>query len=225
MQEERSALVVWGGWDGHEPKAVGEHFASILAGEGFSVESSDSLDSFLRTDLADFSLIVPVWTMGEISAEQSKAVCAAVSEHGVGIAGCHGGMCDAFRANTEWQFMTGGQWVAHPGDTNATYGVKFVLDHPITRGLSDFSVTSEQYYLHTDPGNVVLATTDFPNPGCPGPHSANSCAMPQVWTKMFGAGRVYYNALGHDRAVFDVPPVSELMRRGFLWAARGVGLD
>ncbi len=217
----KSALVVWGGWDGHEPEQVAGHFASVLEAEGFDVRVSNTLDAFLSIDLASLSLIVPVWTMGEITGEQCKAACDAVSLHGVGIAGCHGGMCDSFRSNTEWQFMTGGQWVAHPGDTGVTYKVSFCSSHPIVEGLADFDVTSEQYYLHTDPGNEVLATTRFPNAGGPGPHVANPCEMPQVWVKSFGRGRVFYNALGHNRAVFDVEPVTELMRRGFLWAAEG----
>ncbi len=217
----KSALIVWGGWDGHEPEQVAAHFASVLEAEGFDVRVSNTLDAFLTNDLTKMSLIVPVWTMGEITGEQCKAVCDAVSVHGVGIAGCHGGMCDSFRSNTEWQFMTGGQWVAHPGDTGVRYKVSFCSSHPIVGGLADFDVTSEQYYLHTDPGNEVLATTRFPNAAGPGPHSANICEMPQVWVKSFGRGRVFYNALGHNRAVFDIEPVTELMRRGFLWAADG----
>ncbi|HXH61167.1 MAG TPA: ThuA domain-containing protein [Fimbriimonadaceae bacterium] len=216
---EKSALIVWGGWDGHEPEQVAAHFADVLEKENFDVTVSDTLDAFLNHDLNNISLIVPVWTMGEITGEQCKAVCDAVNR-GTGIAGCHGGMCDSFRNNTEWQFLTGGQWVAHPGDTGVTYTVNMVQDHEITRGIKDFQVTSEQYYLHTDPGNNVLATTDFPNPSGPGPHTGNPCKMPQVWTKSFGKGRVFYNALGHNRALFDIPEATELMRRGFLWAAR-----
>jgi type 1 glutamine amidotransferase len=213
----KNALIVWGGWDGHEPEQVAGHFAGVLETEGFDVRVDNSLGAFLSA--SEFSLVVPVWTMGEIAHEQCRAVWDAVVA-GTGLAGCHGGMCDAFRGSPDWQFMTGGQWVAHPGDNGVTYTVNFCSSHEIVAGLADFEVTSEQYYLHTDPGNEVLATTRFPHPSFPGPHSDNACAMPQVWVKKFGAGRVFYNALGHNRAVFDVEPVSELMRRGFRWAAR-----
>ncbi len=217
--QSRKALIVWGGWNGHEPEQVAGHFASILEQEGFDVTVSNTLDAFLAQDLIELSLIVPVWTMGEITPEQSKAVCGAVVG-GVGIAGCHGGMCDSFRNDTDWQFMTGGQWVAHPGNDGVTYTVHFCKDHEITRGLKDFDVTSEQYYLHTDPGNEVLATCEFPHPDHRGPHQGNPCKMPTVWTKTFGIGRVFYSALGHNRAVFDTPEATELMRRGFGWAAK-----
>lgn len=218
----RKALIVWGGWEGHEPQAVAGLFREILEAEGFEVEVSGTLDRFAAGDLDALDLIVPIVTMSTITPEQREPVTRAVAESGVGLAGCHGGMCDAFRNDTEWQFMTGGQWVAHPGNEGVTYRVDIAQDvaHPITEGLDSFEVTSEQYYLHTDPGNTVLATTRFPWPGVGGPHEANPCAMPQVWVKQYGKGRVYYNALGHNRAVLEEPTPRELMRRGFLWAAR-----
>lgn len=215
----KKALVVWGGWDGHEPEQVANLFNDILSDSGFEVEVSGSMDAFARP-LDGFHLIVPVITMATITAEQLNPVLSAVRDAGVGIAGCHGGMCDAFRVETEWQFMTGGQWVSHPGNDGVKYTVEIVKNNPheITEGLTDFEVESEQYYLHTDPGNNVLATTRFPV--ADGPHVQNPCHMPQVWTKMYGKGRVFYNALGHNRSVLEAPTPRELMRRGFLWAAK-----
>jgi type 1 glutamine amidotransferase len=149
-------------------------------------------------------------------------VLAAV-ESGVGIAGCHGGMCDSFRDSTEWQFLTGGQWVAHPGNDGVKYTVHIInRDHPITAGLEDFTVASEQYYMHIDPAIKVLATTRFPI--APGPHTANGpVEMPVLWTKLYGKGRVFYNSLGHQANIIAMPETRELMRRGFLWAAEGKG--
>lgn len=219
---EKKALIVWGGWDGHEPEQVAGLFRTILETEGFAVTVSDSLDKFADEDLVlQQTLLIPVWTMGKISAEQRDPILKAVREKGIGIAGCHGGMGDAFREDTEWQFMTGGQWVAHPGNDGVRYPVNIkVHDHPITRDVPDFEVVSEQYYMHTDPANQVLATTPFPTPGVDGPHAPNPCEMPVVWTKRYGAGRVFYNALGHHRDVLEARWPMELMRRGFLWAAK-----
>lgn len=223
---QRRALVVWGGWDGHEPDKVADLFREILVTEGFEVEVSPTLDAFADEEKVKAqNLLVPVVTMSSITAEQRDPVLRAVAQGGVGIAGCHGGMCDAFRMDTEWQFMTGGQWVAHPGNDGVRYKVNITdPNHPITHGLPDFEVVSEQYYMHVDPGIHVLATTDFPTPGVDGPHVANVCKMPQVWTKMYGAGRVFYNALGHHRDILEATEPRELMRRGFLWAAKGIGL-
>ena len=216
----KRALIVWGGWEGHEPEPVAGLFREILHGEGFETVVSNDLDAF--REAREFDLVVPVITMAKITPEQRDPVFRAVSEGGTGLAGCHGGMCDAFREDAEWQFMTGGQWVAHPGDNGVQYTIVFCqgVNHPITEGLASFQVESEQYYLHTDPGNTVLATTRFPHPDHPGPHSGNPCDMPQVWTRQFGKGRVFYNALGHNRAVLEAATPRELMRRGMLWATR-----
>jgi uncharacterized protein len=218
----RAALIVYGGWEGHEPEQVADLFSTILRDEGFEVELSNTLDAFLDAEkLARISLIVPIYTMGSITPEQRDPVVRAVAG-GTGLAGCHGGMCDAFRTDTEWQFMTGGQWVAHPGNDGVNYRVSIDRDNPheITEGLADFDVSSEQYYLHVDPANTVLAYTEFPHPNHGGPHERNRCRMPQVWTRYWGEGRVFYNALGHQRSVLEAPVPRELMRRGFLWAAR-----
>ena len=214
----KRALIVWGGWDGHSPQACADLFAEVLRAEGFGVDVRDSLDAL--ADAASYDLLVPHWTMGSLSPELTTAVVAAVSEQGVGLAGCHGGLCDAFRDNTDWQFMTGGQFVAHPGNI-VSYRVHLMQGaSPIIEGFADFDVKTEQYYLHVDPANRVLATTSFPI--VDGPHAANgSVEMPVCWTRRFGKGRVFYHSLGHDVATLRAEPTLTLTRRGFTWAAKG----
>jgi type 1 glutamine amidotransferase len=208
----KKALFVCGGWDGHTPKESTELLAGWLAKQRFEVEVSDSLEAFGNADkLGKMHLIVPVWTMGQLTAEQEQALCDAVAG-GVGIAGWHGTMGDAFRNNTNYQFMTGGQFVAHPGNIQPAYGIHIVdREHPITRGLKDFTIpNSEQYYLHVDPSNHVLATTTFPS----------GVVMPAVWTRPWGQGRVAYASFGHTYKDFDVPQAREIVQRSLLWAAR-----
>ena len=216
----RQALIVWGGWDGHQPKEVAQIFSRVLQQDGFEVEVSDTLDAFTdEGKLMQLSLIVPIWTMGKITNEQANPVFNAVKS-GVGIGGCHGGMCDSFRESTEWQFMTGGQWVAHPGNDGVKYRVKIgPTPSPITEGIKDFDVASEQYYMHVDPAVKVLATTRFPT--ADGPHVGNGPVdMPVVWTRIYGKGRVFYSSLGHQANIVDSEPNLTIMRRGFSWAAR-----
>jgi uncharacterized protein len=217
----KKAIIVQGGWDGHEPVLVSEIFKGVLLKEGFQVEIYDTLDVFLDAErIKALHLIVPVWTMGELSSEQAEPVIEAVAS-GVGIAGCHGGMCDSFRWSVEWQFMTGGQWVSHPGGDGVEYTVNVKrCSSPIVEGIEDFSVNSEQYYVHVDPAIEVLATTRFPVVNWY--HASNGQVdVPVVWTKRWGHGRVFYNSLGHHADIFDNPQALEIMRRGFLWAAEG----
>jgi uncharacterized protein len=218
---KKNALIVWGGWDGHQPEQVAEIFKGILEEENFQVEVSNSLDSYGdKEKLRSLDLIVPHWTMGEIERKFVLNISEAVAA-GVGLAGCHGGMCDSFRNNVDWQFMTGGNWVAHPGNDGVEYMVNIKhSSSPLLEGISDFKVVSEQYYLHYDPAVEVLATTRFPV--FHGPHATNKAVdMPVVWTKRWGNGNVFYSSLGHQANIVSMPEVSQIMRRGFLWAAEG----
>ena len=219
----RHALIFQGGWGGHEPKEVSEIFAGALRERGFEAEVSDTLDCLLDVErLKKLHLIVPIWTMGTIKPEQLKPLLEAVRS-GVGLGGVHGGMCDSFRQETEYQYMTGGQWVVHPGGDGITYTVEIAdHEHPITRGMKDFQVTSEHYYMHVDPANRVLAVTRFPperNAGNAGPDGGD-VVMPVTWVKVYGAGRVFYTSLGHVAKIARQPEVLEMVARGFAWAAR-----
>ena len=209
----KRAWIVQGGWEGHEPKEVAEILARALRENGFQVEVSDTLDAFKEKDLEKLDLIVPLWTMGHIEPKQLNPLLEAV-RNGTGIAGVHGGMADAFRDQTEYHYMVGGQWVAHPGGDGVTYEVNITdVPSPITEGLKDFTVTSEHYYMHVDPGNTVLATTRF-----------GDVVMPVAWTKMYGQGRVFYCSLGHSASVVRQPEVLTLVTRGMIWAAEGKAL-
>jgi len=213
----KKALFVWGGWAGHQPRECAELMASVLEREGFQVELANTLDVFLdKEKLAGLSLIVPVWTMGELTSEQGTGLLAAV-QAGVGLGGWHGGMGDAFRVHTSYQWMVGGQFVAHPGGI-IEYAVHIAQpDHPIVRGLHDFKITSEQYYMHVDPTNNILATTTVHSKEYPW---IDGCVMPAVWTRPFGAGRVFYSSLGHVATDFNIPEVLEITKRGLVWASR-----
>ncbi len=213
----KKALICWGGWEGHEPEQCANVFAPILREKGFDVEVSDTLDSYLDEPMMkSLSLIVPIWTMSSITKEQESGLLEAVKS-GVGIAGWHGGMADSFRQNVDYQWMVGGQWVAHPGNV-IDYEVNIInYEDPITAGLQDFKMHSEQYYMHVDPGNEVLATTTFNTDIAPW---VNGTVMPVVWKRMWGDGRVFFSSLGHVAADFDVPEAKEIVVRGMMWAHR-----
>lgn len=213
----KKALMVWGGWEGHEPKQGVDIFAPFLREHGFDVAIADSLEAY--EDLAKlqgYDLISQTWTMGQITDTQEKNLLAAI-ESGVGFAGWHGGMGDSFRNNPTYQFMVGGQWVAHPGNI-IDYTVNIIKpSDPIMSGLKDFNVKSEHYYMHVDPSNDVLATTTFNGAHVPW---VEGVVMPVVWKRPWGKGRVFYSSLGHVAKDFDVPEVQEIMKRGLVWASR-----
>lgn len=213
---KKTALIVWGGWDGHTPEASAAVVAKMLERHDFKVTISNTTAAFAAQDLGALNLIVPMITMSTIQPPELAGLTAAVRA-GTGLAGCHGMMCDAFRNEPEYQFMTGGQWVSHPGNI-IDYRVNIIAsDDPIMAGLSDFDYRSEQYYMHVDPSNRVLATTRF---SCKHLADVDGVVMPVVWTRHYGKGRVFYSALGHTAAEFSVPQMATIFERGALWAAR-----
>lgn len=209
------ALILYGGWDGHEPDKTAKIFEQALAARGVQVELSPTLDVLLDAGkLASLDVIVPQWTCGKMTPEQWKGFNDAVRS-GVGVAGTHGGAGDAFRDNLEYQWMIGGQFVGHPHV--GEYEVR-LTPHPsvITEHLpQSFRYNSEQYYQLVDPGIHRLADTLYEFEGA-------RTVMPCIWVKSWGKGRVFYSALGHVAKEFvDYPHVLELTVRGILWAAEG----
>jgi uncharacterized protein len=211
----KKVLYVWGGWMGHEPDKCRDIFVPWMESEGAKVTVSDTLEAYVSMDLKkDFDLIIQSWTMGTIEGNQEKALLEAVKS-GVGLTGWHGGLADSFRNNTEYQFMVGGQWVAHPGGV-IDYKVN-IIDHkdPVTKGLTDFDMHSEQYYVQVDPNIKVLATTTFTDKNA---SWIGGNVVPVVWKKVYGSGRVFYSSLGHVASDFKVPQALEIQKRGIYWA-------
>lgn len=212
----REALIVWGGWSGHEPEQCAAIIRAMLEKDGFKVYVENTTEAFADPSIKDLSLIVPIFTMSKIEKEEVSMLTSAVAE-GVGLAGYHGGMGDAFRDAVDYQFMVGGQWVAHPGNI-IDYRVDITRpDDPVMEGIASFPYHSEQYYMHVDPSNEVLATTTFG-----GEHAAwiEGVVMPVVWKRHHGKGRVFYSSLGHVASEFEVPEMATIFRRGMNWAAR-----
>jgi len=212
----KTALIFWGGWEGHTPERSAHVVRDMLKGQGFTVRVENGTGCLADKSIHDLNLIVPMITMSTIGKEEVANLCDAV-RGGVGLGGFHGLMCDAFRNETEYQFMTGGQWVSHPGNI-IDYRVKVTKpDDPVMQGLKDFDYHSEQYYMHVDPAVEVLATTTFDGTHC---DFIKGVTMPVVWKKIYGKARVFYCALGHTADEFAVPEFRTIVERGLLWAAR-----
>jgi len=213
----KKVLFIHGGWPGHEPVKFKDYMVPWLEESGATVEIFDNLEPYTYPEFMDtIDLVIQIHTMSKITKMEESGLLRAVKQ-GTGMAGWHGGMCDAFRQNVAYQFMTGGQWVAHPGGV-VDYSVQ-VTDKTdaITSDLGDFKMKSEQYYMHVDPNVKVLATTTFN-----GDHDdwINGCVMPVAGKKMFGKGRIFYTSLGHNLShVTEVPEAISIIKRGIHWAS------
>jgi type 1 glutamine amidotransferase len=216
----RRALVVRGGWEGHCPVEATERFIPFLRQQGFAVDVQEDPGVYAKPEtMAGTDLVLQCYTQGELTADQVAGLVEAV-RGGTGLAGWHGGIVDSFRDATDYLHMTGGQWVAHPGDF-VDYDVDVVperADHPIVRGLSTWSLHTEQYWCLTDGVNDVLATSRFT--ATPDTPWRADLVVPAVWTRQWGAGRVFVSTIGHKLDDLDHPDVRTLTERGLLWASR-----
>jgi uncharacterized protein len=210
------ALLVRGGWDGHQPVACTDLFVPFLQHQGFSVDIADSLEVYADpAALADASLIVQCWTGGTLTPEQERGLVDRVRQ-GAGFAGWHGGIVATAPASPDYQFLVGGRFICHPGGF-VDYTVDVTGEHEIVAGLDSFAVHTEQYFCHVDPTNTVLATTTFT--GAHGAPETAGAVMPVVWVRRFGRGRVFVSTLGHAPEDLRVPATRTLTERGLRWAA------
>lgn len=232
MKPRRTAVIVRGGWDGHDPVATTDLFLPHLREHGFDVRIEDSPAAYADADLmAHTDLIVQCTTMSTIRDEEVEGLRDAVAA-GTGLAGWHGGIVDAYRDSTPYLQLVGGQFAAHPsrdpedpaggpGDSDSAHTIDMApaaADHPITRGIDSFPLVTEQYWVLADDLNDVLATTtQAARPGDPWGRPVTS---PAVWTRQWGRGRVFVATPGHDVRVLRDPHVRTLVERGLLWAAR-----
>jgi type 1 glutamine amidotransferase len=223
---QRRALIVRGGWPGHDPVGATDLFRPFLEASGFTVRVEDSPAPYADTEaMAATDLVLQCISMGEITDEQVQGLRTAVA-NGTGLAGWHGGIADSFRASADYLQLVGGQFAAHPPREDARgnavrYRVAMTdlgRNHPITTGIEDFELETEQYWVLSDTLNDVLATTT--HAARPDQPWHRPVTVPAVWTRDWGAGRVFVATPGHDLDVLRDSAVRTIVERGLLWAAR-----
>ena len=232
MTGRKTALVVRGGWDGHQPVEATDRFIPCLKDNGYVVRVEESPKIYADVDyMTGVDLIMQCMTMSTIERDEFEGLRTAV-ENGTGLAGWHGGIADSYRNTSDYLHLIGGQFACHPGkhpderageqaDNYVPYTVNVLpaaADHPITRGISDFDLVTEQYWVLSDDYIDVLATTTQKvRPWDPWNREVTS---PAVWTRQWGQGRIFVCTPGHNLKVLEDANVSTLIERGLLWASR-----
>jgi len=229
----KRALIVRGGWDGHQPVETTDSFLPFLGEHGYDVRIEDETTVYTDSEyMAGVDVVVQTNTMNTIAGDELRGLIAAV-QNGAGLAGWHGGIADSYRNSSDYLQLIGGQFATHPakaapdelaGDATDNF-VRHTIDivpeqadHPIVAGISDFELTTEQYWVLSDEYNDVLATTTLAAPGYHPWHRPVTC--PAVWTRLWGEGRVFVSTPGHDLATVSNPNVRTIIERGILWASR-----
>ena len=232
MTDKKTALVVRGGWDGHQPVEATELFIPYLKDNGFDVRVEESSKIYADTDyLAGVDLIMQCMTMSTIEKDEFEGLRAAV-ENGTGLAGWHGGIADSYRNTSDYLHLIGGQFACHPGkhpdqrtgeqsDNYVPYTINMLpaaATHPITRGISDVELVTEQYWVLADDYIDVLATTTQKvRAWDPWNREVTS---PAIWTRQWGQGRIFVATPGHRVEILQDANVRTIIERGLLWASR-----
>ena len=229
----KHALIVRGGWDGHQPVETTDSFLPFLGEHGYDVRIEDETTVYTDSEyMAGVDVVVQTNTMNTIAGDELRGLIAAV-QNGAGLAGWHGGIADSYRNSSDYLQLIGGQFATHPakaapdelvGDATDNF-VRHTIDivpeqadHPIVAGISDFELTTEQYWVLSDEYNDVLATTTLAARDFDPWHRPVTC--PAVWTRQWGQGRIFVSTPGHELAVVDDPNVRTIIERGILWASR-----
>ncbi|MDS2172731.1 ThuA domain-containing protein [Nesterenkonia sp. CL21] len=226
----KRALIVRGGWDGHQPVEATELFLPFLRENGYDCQVHESPEVYADADtMGEVDLIVQCMTMSTIEADQLTGLRTAVAG-GTGLAGWHGGIADSYRNSDGYLQLIGGQFAHHPPvapeertGEQSDYYIPYRVDvqekdHPITRGIESFDLVTEQYWVLHDDLIDVLATTTLPRRDFDEwerPH-----VNPAVWTRRWGKGRVFVSTPGHRVEVLEHPSVRTIIERGMLWASR-----
>ncbi|GAB2476781.1 ThuA domain-containing protein [Promicromonospora xylanilytica] len=229
----KRALVVRGGWDGHQPVDTTDSFLPFLRGHGYDVRVEETTAVYADVDyLAGVDVVVQTMTMSTIEDAELRGLIGAV-RGGTGLAGWHGGIADSYRSSSDYLQLIGGQFACHPAkaepgelsgvaaDNFVRHTIEIVADraeHPIVAGIGDFELTTEQYWVLSDDYNDVLATTTLAARDFDPWHRPVTC--PAIWTRQWGDGRVFVSTPGHDLGVVDDPNVRTVIERGILWASR-----
>jgi type 1 glutamine amidotransferase len=229
---ERNALIVRGGWEGHAPVEATELFVPFLRGNGYAVRIEESTEVYAdAAALAATDLIVQCVTMSQIEQPELDGLRGAVTA-GTGLVGWHGGIADSFRSSSDYLQLIGGQFATHPSkepgqcgggqeDNYLTHTVEMTdlgREHPITKGIDDFELLTEQYWVLHDDLIDVLATTTHPTRTWHPWH--RPITSPAVWTRDWGKGRIVVATPGHSVDILQHESVRTVIERGMLWATR-----
>lgn len=232
MPVTKNALVVRGGWDGHQPVEATDLFIPHLRSSGYDVRIEDSPKVYADADyLAGVDLIMQCVTMSTIEPEELAGLRSAV-EAGTGLAGWHGGIADSYRNSSDYLQFIGGQFACHPGkhpderigeqsDNYVPYTINMTAaaaEHPITAGIADFQLVTEQYWVLCDSYIDVLATTTQPVRAWD--QWTRPVSSPAIWTRQWGRGRIFVTTAGHHVDILQDPNVRAIIERGLLWASR-----
>ena len=204
-------LLVFVGTEGiyHEHAGNGQFLTKMLnASDEITATFSQDYD-VLADGLGAYHAALFYTDVGELTAAQETGLLRFIKEGG-GFFGLHTAAA-SFRESEGYHGMLNGFFNGHSPYMDFTVTVSDAA-HPITEGISDFNVTDELYYLKHDASasHHLMQAYD----------ETKDETHVMAFHHTYGAGRVFYFALGHDMAVLENPSFQAVIRRGALWVGR-----
>jgi type 1 glutamine amidotransferase len=181
----------------------------------FTVTMTEDVSAITASTLAGYDVLFFALTTGELpfDSEQKAAILNFVSG-GKGFLGVHSAT-DTLYDWPDYGRLVGAYFKEHPWTQSAIVLVEDQT-HPSTVGLGDRFTLTEEFYTFREnprPRVQVLLRLDPSSVGATGDY-------PLAWTQSYGAGRVYYNALGHFAETWRDGRFQRQLAGALRWAAR-----
>lgn len=237
----RALLIT--GENNHNWRYTSRYHKDTLEASGrFAVDLTDDPSTTLAAHAHDYDVFVLDYNGSKRWSSEAESAFLKAVEDGKGVvfthaannafAGLKADPAKDVAAQEPWpeyEKMCGYMWRQGAGHgAFHAFDVRFVdRDHPITKGLADFSKHPDELYhglvnVHNVP--VQLLATAFDSPEAKGSGKDEPMAM----TLAYGKGRVFATPLGHvwegaedQKASIADPQFKTLLARGAEWAATG----
>ena len=202
-------LLVFVGTEGiyHDHTGHGAFLTEMLSASGDITTACSRDYDVLSNSLDGYDVVLFFTDIGDLTEQQEQSLLRFI-ERGGGFFGLHTAAA-SFRECEGYHGMLNAFFDGHSKymDFNVTVTDP---DHPITRGISHFTITDELYYLKHDPARShhLMQAHD----------PTKDATHVMAFTHTFGDGRVFFFALGHDGAALENTSFQEIVRRGVLWA-------
>ena len=197
-------------------KAMGEKSGA------FQVTVTQDVGAFTRENLKNYAAVM-FYTTGELPfTDEEKRALVDFLKSGHGFIGVHSATDTLYEWDVYNQII-GGHFDGHPWHQLVTVNV-VDPDSKLVSGLGkSFQITDEIYQIKQfqASGTHVLLTLDPTSVDLTKPSvHKNDYGWPICWTRMFGKGRVYYNSLGHEDAVWNDPRYQDMLLKAIKWVMR-----
>jgi hypothetical protein len=188
----------------------------------FELTVTQDVGAFTKENLKNYAAVM-FYTTGELPfTEEEKAALVDFLKSGRGFVGVHSATDTLYEWGVYHQII-GGYFNNHPWHQQVTVevvdpnsklvnslGKSFQINDEIYQ-IGDFRADDSHVLLRLDPASVDLTK--------PNVHR-RYYGWPIAWTRTFGKGRVYYNSLGHEPAVWDDPRYQDMILKAIQWVMR-----